>query len=45
MGIIMVHAREGWFVVGAGRNGVEFNVLLIAAFLTVRCPEGLRRRR
>ena len=30
-GIIMVHAPEGWFVVGAGRNGVEFNLLLISA--------------
>src|SRR5688500_4601116 len=22
-GIVMVHGREGWFVVGAGRNGAE----------------------
>jgi putative oxidoreductase len=22
MGIILVHGREGWFVVGAGRNGI-----------------------
>ncbi len=44
MGIIMVHGREGWFVVGGGRNGVEFNVLLIAALLTVMYPDGLRRR-
>jgi len=29
-GIVMVHAREGWFVVGGGRNGVEYSVLLIA---------------
>lgn len=43
MGIIMVHGREGWFVVGGGRNGVEFNVLLVAAFLTVMYPDGLRR--
>ena len=26
----MVHASEGWWVVGAGRNGMEFSVLLIA---------------
>jgi putative oxidoreductase len=32
-GIIMIHAAEGWFVVGAGRNGVEFNVLLISVLL------------
>src|SRR6187549_195493 len=28
-GIILVHFKEGWFVVGGGRNGVEFNFLLI----------------
>ena len=32
-GIIMIHAVEGWFVVGAGRNGVEFNVLLIGVLV------------
>jgi putative oxidoreductase len=25
MGIILVHLEEGWYVVGGGRNGVEFN--------------------
>jgi len=36
-GIIMIHAAEGWYVVGAGRNGVEFNVLLISvlAYLAI----------
>lgn len=33
LGIAMVHWREGWFVVGAGRNGIEYSVLLITAFL------------
>jgi putative oxidoreductase len=28
-GIIMIHGKEGWFVVGGGRNGVEFNFILI----------------
>lgn len=32
-GIIMIHAAEGWFVVGAGRNGVEFNVVLIGVLV------------
>jgi putative oxidoreductase len=32
-GIVMIHAAEGWFVVGAGRNGVEFNVLLISTLV------------
>lgn len=34
-GILMVHAPNGWFVVGAGRNGVEYSVLLIVALLCV----------
>ncbi|MBX2914428.1 MAG: DoxX family protein [Cyclobacteriaceae bacterium] len=34
MGIILVHSREGWFVVGAGRNGVEYSVLLIICFIS-----------
>ncbi|MBA4055147.1 MAG: DoxX family protein [Marivirga sp.] len=32
-GIIMIHGAEGWFVVGAGRNGVEFNVVLIGVLV------------
>ena len=32
-GIIMIHAAEGWYVVGAGRNGVEFNVVLISVLV------------
>lgn len=28
-GIVLVHAAAGWFVVGAGRNGVEYSVLLV----------------
>jgi putative oxidoreductase len=35
MGIFMVHAKEGWFVVGGGRNGAEYSVLLILNFLAV----------
>lgn len=34
-GIIMLHAKEGWFVVGAGRNGMEFNFLLICILLSI----------
>lgn len=34
-GIFMVHYPDGWYVVGAGRNGVEFNFLLIFALLTI----------
>jgi putative oxidoreductase len=32
-GIIMIHAAEGWYVVGAGRNGAEFNVVLISVLV------------
>jgi putative oxidoreductase len=35
VGIAMVHGREGWWVVGAGRNGAEYSVLLIACLLCV----------
>lgn len=34
-GILLVHLKEGWFVVGAGRNGAEFSVLLIAVFIAL----------
>lgn len=44
MGIIMVHYKEGWFVVGGGRNGVEFNFLLIFALLTIMFPSGLKTK-
>jgi len=37
-GIFMVHLPEGWFVVGGGRNGVEFNFLLIAVLLSLLLP-------
>jgi putative oxidoreductase len=30
VGIALVHAEAGWFVVGAGEGGMEFSVLLIA---------------
>ena len=41
MGIILVHYPEGWFVVGGGRNGVEFNFLLIFCLVTIMYPHGL----
>ncbi len=33
VGIALVHAPAGWFVVGLGRNGMEFNVLLVVALM------------
>jgi putative oxidoreductase len=35
LGIILVHAPNGWYVVGSGQGGVEFNVLLLAALLAL----------
>lgn len=32
MGIYLLHRHEGWFVVGGGRNGMEYDVLLIICF-------------
>lgn len=42
-GIVMIHFKEGWYVVGGGRNGAEFNFLLIFALLTIMFPNGLKR--
>lgn len=41
MGIVMVHFKEGWYVVGGGRNGVEFNFLLIFVLLAIMFPDGI----
>ena len=43
-GIILVHYKEGWYVVGAGRNGIEFNFLLIFVLLTIMFPNGLSKK-
>lgn len=42
-GIVMIHFKEGWFVVGGGRNGWEYNFLLIAVILTIMYPNGWRK--
>jgi len=42
MGIILVHYKEGWFVVGGGRNGVEYNFLLICVLLAIMFPNGFK---
>lgn len=34
-GIIMVHLPNGWFVVGGGFNGIEFNLLIISALFAI----------
>jgi putative oxidoreductase len=35
VGIFMVHIKAGWFVVGLGRNGMEYSVLLVVCLLCV----------
>lgn len=44
MGIVLVHFQEGWFVVGGGRNGVEYNFLLICVLLAIMFPDGLKKK-
>ncbi|ASK29311.1 DoxX family protein [Chryseobacterium sp. T16E-39] len=39
LGIYFVHLQNGWYVVGGGTNGVEFNFLLIFCFLNLLFPE------
>lgn len=34
-GILMDHIHDGWFVVGGGRNGMEYSVVLIACLLGI----------
>ena len=35
VGILMVHGKAGWFVVGAGRNGAEYSILILACLFVV----------
>lgn len=35
LGMILVHYPAGWFVVGAGRSGIEYSVLLLAGLTAV----------
>lgn len=44
LGIVLVHSPEGWFVVGAGRNGMEYSVLLIAGFIALVVSEQYHKR-
>ena len=46
IGIILVHAKDGWFVVGLGRNGMEYSVLLIVALVAIAyAHSGVEKRR
>jgi putative oxidoreductase len=43
VGILLVHLPAGWFVVGLGRNGAEYSVLLITCLLLVGIQHWKRR--
>lgn len=43
IGIVLVHFKEGWFVVGGGRNGMEYNFLLICVLFVIMYPNGIKQ--
>lgn len=43
-GLVLVHWPAGWFVVGLGRNGMEYSVLLIVVLLCVGFEHRARSR-
>ncbi|MEO9211476.1 MAG: DoxX family membrane protein [Ginsengibacter sp.] len=43
-GIITVHFKEGWYVVGSGRNGMEFSFILIIILVAIMFPNGLTKK-
>ncbi len=43
-GIATIHFKEGWYVVGAGRNGMEFSFILIVVLLAILFPHGLNNK-
>ena len=44
IGLVLVHWPAGWFVVGLGRNGMEYSVLLIAGLLALAWAHPSQRR-
>ena len=43
-GIVLVHFPEGWYVVGAGRNGIEFSFILLIVLLAIIFPQGMLKK-
>jgi putative oxidoreductase len=43
-GILMIHGRAGWFVVGAGRNGAEYSVLILACLAATALADPIAHR-
>ena len=44
LGAVLVHFPAGWFVVGAGRNGMEYSVLLLICLAVVAWAHAPRVR-
>ncbi len=42
-GIVLVHFEHGWFVVGHGGNGVEYNLLILVVLLFIYSRENPKR--
>jgi putative oxidoreductase len=38
---VLIHWKNGWYVVGGGTGGIEYNFLLIFSFATFLFPDGL----
>lgn len=45
VGAVMVHAPAGWFVVGLGRNGMEYSVLLIVCLMVIALGHQPRKKK
>ena len=43
VGLVIVHLPFGWYVVGPGRNGMEYSVFLISSFLILAWQSAPRR--
>lgn len=43
-GIILVHAPNGWFTVGAQSGGMEYSFLLIVCFISIAATHKKRER-
>ena len=43
-GIILVHGKLGWFVVGSTSGGMEYNVFLIICFILVMLERSLENK-
>jgi putative oxidoreductase len=42
IGIALVHFKEGWFVVGLGRNGFEYSFLIICSLIAISFPNSFK---